>query len=403
MNYLSESISPKFPFRDAFQKTVEASTKDFFYNRYRKDKIILKDRYFQDLRDLNEFSEKERLENSKNDYSKARLVWVEIKSTSKGASLKAHPESILDALLEKGDLRVKYGIISPILKCFKWAQNNGIDIPKKLDAKLYFWIADRPPWDVSRLPVFIPSAIPGELDLPLFPDVSFFYMQYEKKYTGIGVDLDKSKELFYRNPNSDLEDIVYFKGADTTKHNSDIRKSVVKDLKNHLPMENLDLSLQDGFTEFDPLFVDGLGKKYLLDLPGKFPWSVRFKFLFLFNNNPVVIKVNERWVASDDSWADSEKPWKQWIDTIIPTSSYLSITHTHIQLVKGDEKNKKYVDAVNKKSRDDTIKNISNLVKDKISAPDPNLGYKIMQSLTMDRIYQMIFRLVLTANDLYKV
>lgn len=407
MNCLTESISPKYPFRDAFQKSIEKNTTDFFHNTYGKGKNILKAKYFMHMRKLAELSESgSELKSTEED--KLRLIWLEIKTLDKGksVSIKAHPEKILNGLLAKGDLRVRYGLIGPFLKCFKWASENGLEIPSNLDARIYFWMADKPPWDVTGLPVFIPSAVPAELDLPLFPDISYFYMQFEKKYTGDGVDYNTIKSLFAQDENENKRPILYFKGADTTRHNSDLRRTVVSDMKKHLPTKDLDLEITDGFKKFDPLFEDGLHKKYLLDLPGKFPWSVRFKMLFLFNNYPTVIKVNERWVANDDSWADPEEPWKQWVDTFLPSSAYLSVMHTHTQIVKIYEKNakiKKDVDIINKNAREDTLEKIASLIKDEAKPENPHLGHKILNELSTERIYQMMFRLVMTLYTLNKV
>lgn len=402
MNYLSDSISPKYPFRDTFQKNIERNTSEFFHNTYGKGKTILKTKYFEHMRNLSELSV------TPIDEDKLRLIWLEIKTLDKGrsVSIKAHPEKILNGLLAKGDLRVRYGLIGPFLKCFKWASENGLEIPSNLDARIYFWMADKPPWDVSGLPVFIPSAVPAELNLPLFPDISYFYMQFEKKYTGDGVDYNTLKDLFNQDENTPLEPILYFKGADTTRHNSDIRNTVVKDMKKYLPVKSLDLEITDGFKKFDPLFKDGLHKQYLLDLPGKFPWSARFKMLFLFNNNPTVIKVNERWVANDDSWADPEEPWKQWVDTFLPSSAYLSVTHVHTQIVKSYERDwevKKEVDLINKFAREDTLEKIASLIKEESVPEDQNLGRKILRELSSERIYQMMFRLVMTMHVLNKV
>lgn len=402
MNYLCESISPKYPFRDAFQKSIEKNTTDFFQNTYGKGKTILKSKYFQQMRELSEMSV------ALDDEDKFRLIWLEIKTLDKGksVSVKAYPEKILNSLYKKGDLRVKYGLIEPFLKCFKWAYDNGLEIPLNLDTKIYFWMADKPPWNVTGYPVFIPSAVPAEINLPLFPDVSYFHMQFEKKYTGDGVDYNALKNLFNNDENEPLEPILYFKGADTTHYNSDIRRAVVADMKSYLPKKSLDLEITDGFKKFDPLFTDGLHKEYLLDLPGRFPWSVRFKMLFLFSNYPTVIKINERWIANDDSWKDSEEPWKQWVDTFLPQTSYLSVMHTHIQIVKGSERDpkvKRDVELINKNARKDTLKKIASLVKNKAKAKDPFLGSKILRELSTERIYQMMYRLVITLHILNQV
>ena len=85
-----------------------------------------------------------------------------------------------------------------------------------------------------------------------------------------GIDLDAYKRIFDASPNSTLEDIVYFKGADTTRYNSKLRSYIVNELPKMIGKEHTDLAIVDGFTQFDPLYTDGQGKRYLLDLPDYF-------------------------------------------------------------------------------------------------------------------------------------
>lgn len=407
MNFLSDSFSPKLPFRDKFQRNIEGNTRNFFRNKYvyqdGKRSAVNKTMFFSDVRKIEAY-----IKESKDDTFKARLIYVDIIAMNGGKSLsvKAYPENIIDSLTKKGDFRVKRGLIEPFLKCFEWANKNDLTIPPKLEARVYFWLADKPSWEFNNVPIFIPSGIPGGLSLPLFPDVSYFYYQPESKYTGEGLDWEEQKDL-YTASNPITPGTVYFKGADTTQHNSDIRKDISKSLGDLIGPSKVDIRVGNVFGEaFKPLYSDALGNQYLLDLPGCFPWSVRFKMLFLLQGSPTIIKVNERWRASDGSWEDSEEPWIQWFDTFLDSSAYLSITHNHIQILKEQVRDKAIkleVDTINANNREDTINGIVELVESDGEAINKTLGHDTVMTLSSDRIYQMMYRLVITLHTLNRV
>lgn len=407
MNFLADSISPKYPFKDTFQKDIERNTREFFQKTYGgalskgSRRSPNKSLYQAHVRQLLEDAHEEIIVDG---HCVNRLVYLEVKTTEKGIFVTAHPEETIERIQKSGDLRPQRGLIEPVLNTFRWAIGAGVEFPLGLDIKIFFWLADKPPWtDKQGFPIFIPSGIPYGLNFPLYPDVSYFYMQFDKKYTGEGLTFDAYKRIFDASPNSTLEDIVYFKGADTTRYNSKLRSYIVNELPKMIGKEHTDLAIVDGFTQFDPLYTDGQGKRYLLDLPGLFPWSVRLKFLFLFNGGPTVIKVNERWVANDRSWADPVKPWQQWIDTFLPEEAYISVTHTHTQMIKkfkDDIKSTKRAEGINRVNREKTVKKIAEIQKRDLRAPDPELGHKIVTKLSNDRIYQMIFRTIMTLHAL---
>jgi hypothetical protein len=400
MNFLSANISPKLPFRDAFQKQIEADTREFIQKRYGTSKTVNQRIFFRDMRTLEERSIKDASDGV------SRLIKVEITNLKGCIVLNVEPKEIVNQFKEKGDYRIKEGIVKPLLDALLWANRRKLEIPPKLEVELYFWIADKPAWDINNLPVFIPGGMPPGINLPLFPDISYFFYQPDAKYAGRGLIWDETKKLFEGdNPILPDEDRLYFRGCDTTRFNSEIRGEITKSLSKYIEPKYLDLHITDVCDDktFIPLHVEGKGKSHLLDLPGKFPWSTRTKFLFLFEGSPTIIRVNERWVASDDSWEDPEDPWMQWIDTFLPRAAYVEVFHKHTQLVKTDMSavSKRNTHIVNKNAREDTLQEIAEAFAEGI-AKNPTVGHDIVMELSSDRIYQYLFRLILTMNALNK-
>lgn len=407
MNFFNSSISPKFPFRDSFQNCIEKKTRDFFQEKYGTFKTLNRKKFFNDMIKIEEkctIDAGVTAGPAATASQSSRLIRVEIRAVGPKISLKSYPLELVDEFTKKGDFRIKEGIVGPLLRSLVWANKNNIDIPPKLEVDMYFWIADKPSWDIDNLPIFIPAAIPPTMNLPLFPDISYFYYQPSAKYVGKGLIWDETKKLF-EGPNEDLEDILYFRGCDTTKFNSNIRGEISKCLSKYIDKKNLDITVfnVNDTSKFRALHEEGKGKNFL-ELPGKFPWSNRIKMLFLFEGSPTIIKVNERWIASDESWCDPEDPWIQWIDGFLPRNTYLEVMHTHTQIVKTDRRGPtKALETINRNAIQDTLECIANVYSRREELrPDKELGHSIVTELTSDRINQFLFRLILTMNHLNK-
>ena len=415
MNFLNSTISPKFPYRDPFQYCIENSTRNFIQKKYGTFKTLNRKIFFNDMIKIEERCKLDASTPSGTSASSgpsSRLIRIEIRANGPRISLKSYPLEVVDEFTKKGDFRIKEGIVGPLLNCLRWANKNNIDIPSKLEADIYFWIADKPSWDIDNLPIFIPSAIPPTMNLPLFPDISYFYYQPSAKYAGKGLIWDETKKLF-EGPNfssdGDAErsqDVLYFRGCDTTKFNSNIRGEISKCLGKYIDKKHLDITVfnVNDTSKFRSLHEEGKGKMNFLELPGKFPWSNRIKMLFLFEGSPNIIKVNERWVASDGTWEDPEDPWIQWIDGFLPRNTYAEVMHTHTQVVKTDRRGcTKNLEIINKNAIEDTLESIADVYnkRDEIHC-DKELGHRIVTELTSDRINQYLFRLILTMNHLNK-
>ena len=86
-------------------------------------------------------------------------------------------------------------------------------------------------------------------------------------------NFDEMKNIIQKHPITKNNNDLFFRGALTSKNKSKIREKLVYEKK---PF-NIILNKYEFIGNFK-------NHKYLLDLPGVKPWSVRLKFLFLMNS-----------------------------------------------------------------------------------------------------------------------
>ena len=140
----------------------------------------------------------------------------------------------------------------------KYKVNDTVLILSYVDG--YFWKED--------IPVFNYSVPIGSQGL-IFPNFDIFdFIIDNKKY-----DFDEIKKDIQKHPIKKIENDIFFRGAYTSKNRSRIREKIV--------YEKLPFNVKLNQPEFIGNFKS---HKYLLDLPGVKPWSVRLKYLFVMNS-----------------------------------------------------------------------------------------------------------------------
>lgn len=177
----------------------------------------------------------------------------------------------------------------------------------------------------------------------LIPDFNFF------KYK------DKMKD-FKKNCNGEKINEIYFKGSDTTKRRSKLRGKI-----SVLP-KPFNVSI-DG--EYAP-YYNICNYKYVLDLCGTKPWSVRLIELYMSKSMPIrVLLYNKKW---------GEERWIQFYENMfLPWESYANLeydTHYDREIANKDIKDvqaksmkiMKYFDK-NKDHYDEIVQNNYNKVK----------------------------------------
>ena len=192
------------------------------------------------------------------------------------------------------------------------------------DTTIYIWISDRVPWynDIDQhFPIFI-FAKPRNSNFLIFPDNTFDCLTIDQKYRGDCKDWDSVKKLIIDNC-SELKfekkiNKIFFKGTSTTKTNSKIRENLEDFSKKNNKW--LDVKL-DAWQHY--MRLDNFCKyKFLLNLPGHYPWSNRFKYLFLMKS--IVINVDVYTIDIEGAYSDL--PWDTFINYIVePKKHYINL------------------------------------------------------------------------------
>lgn len=188
--------------------------------------------------------------------------------------------------------------------------------------------------------------------------------------------LDEKKEMFKKNCNNiNKKNEIYFKGS-----SSSIEKSYIREYMEKFKTPfNIDIS-----KEYLP-YYDICNYKYLLDLPGVKPWSVRLIELYLSKSFPIrVIMYYNKW---------DEKRWVQFYEKMFD-NSYISV---------------EYDTNYNKKLSLDTINTIRNDILDiykqlednkELYIKTVNRNYEKAISLTQDHISFYMYNLFKYYNKL---
>jgi len=266
------------------------------------------------------------------------------------------------------------------------------------DTDLYFWISDRVPWYNNidkRFPIFV-YAKPINTHFILFPDNTFDCMTEDAKYSTQCLTWDETKKGILKNSslidNNKKNNVMFFKGTATTRLNSHIRENLCE-ISNNTESKWLSVKL-DGWESYMPMnkFCE---YTILLNLPGRYPWSNRFKYLFLMNSLVINIDV----FSIDTEHIEFEPEWITFINLLVrPNKHYINILMKYYYSHNKEEKEKnkqlnhtefQYVFNKLKKIYDD-FKN-DNTKYQKIITK----GYEKISKLTNSDIYEYIYNCII--------
>jgi hypothetical protein len=352
--------------KDIFDSYIDKAY--FLYNHVKlSDLIELKDSYL-----------------TNRNFEKSLYPLVEFIISDSGVSVVAELDGkkIYDAS-KTGDERIQH-ILSLISKSIGWAKSINLPIPH---TTLYFWISDRIPWiDIDlKFPIFV-FAKPKNRQYILFPDNTFECMTMDKKYNGKCFDWDETKYLIKKSKvkSDDKINKMFFKGTPTTIRTSKLRETLESYSKNS---KWLDVRL-DAWQNY--MSMDKFAKyKFLLNLPGHYPWSNRFKYLFLMRS--VVINVDCRTICYDDG--KKESIWHTFINLLVkPNIDYINLV-MRIYYTSDNDK-KEIVKQLNIKQSIKILKKLRKIFKDPNSSDTISHGYKLVDSLSDNHIYQYIYGLI---------
>jgi len=274
------------------------------------------------------------------------------------------------------------------------------------DTHLFFWVSDRVPWELGELmdkyPFYV-YAKPKDINNIIFPDNTFECITLKKKYEGECFDWDTIKSMFAKINKSYMEklNLVYFKGTATTKTIHRIREILEKYSRNK---KHFTIFL-DGWKKYEPI-TEIAKYRYLLNLPGHYPWSNRFKYLFLTQS--VIFNINVFTKAiTEDGW--NEEEYLSFMDLIMePDVDYFDLKFTYYNV--GINKSIQ----LQNKARIMTEKEINKIItkindiyfnptkyKDKIESMIKSYNKKI-EKLDLEFIYEYIYQCILLNSKIIK-
>lgn len=248
---------------------------------------------------------------------------------------------------------------------------------KVKDTYLIFWWLDRAPWEIKRVdfPLFTESKFVGDKFI-LIPDATFDTLSLQSKY---GVDKaynwDELKNKIIRyEPKKQLNDI-YFKGTDTGMKRNKLRHFMQK-YQNGKVVVKLDT-----WQKYEPLYA---WKEHgaLLNLPGHYDWSNRFKYLFLLNKPIINVDVDLMEAEGID------RKTITYIDYYVkPNVDYINIKVDLDYILLNENSESK-----NEKNTKDLIRRLNNLdiKNDKTHIS----GYNKIKQLELKHVYKYIHSII---------
>ena len=274
-----------------------------------------------------------------------------------------------------------------------WAIKNNLKIP---ETTLYVYISDSFPRNelFHQFPIFV-FARPRNINLPIFPDVTFDQLTIHKKYKGTSYNWDEMKEKI-KYHNISKNNIIFFHGTNTTKTNHNMRQKLLNSSK------NIDIPLKISLNAWEKYIpVWSFAKyKYLLNLPGRYPWSNRIKYIMLMST---VINISVKTIYIDTGIM--YEPWETILDFVIkPNKHYIDIVYTYYTTNDdADEKIKQKAIEMMKIEDEKLPNNIIKAYNDAESGKYKYImhnGKNMVENLSLERIYQYIFQAI-TLNSKY--
>lgn len=267
-----------------------------------------------------------------------------------------------------------------------WCRCHGKKWP---NTKLYVWVGDTFPFDkdLDAFPIFT-FAKPPSSHFPLFPDNTFASISIDKKYGTETVNWNVARrEMNEPVPKDHIIGDIYFRGTDTTNRNHNLRQCCAAQAS-----WNVSLNAWK-HNEYVPVW-NARPYRYLLDLPGRYPWSNRFKYLLCAPIHATVIKVSVE--TRHPEYHDL--PWISLIDNVVkPDVHYVNIPMTYWRpdFNANNPAEESRLATKTQQNIDDAIAKINDFVKTQACELEPSLMNQRrvarLKHLTLNSIYCYLY------------
>ena len=329
---------------------------------------------------------------------KTNLVIINITNTTKNIITKTK-YNIFNKHQIPNDSRIiilqKY-----MLDLCKWIDIN--HKTQKIDTCILMWISDRFIYEIENIDKIIPIclyAAPKNKNYIIIPDSTFSYLNEIKRYSTDGLYWKQQKKLFETSTHKTYTDTkinkIFFKGADTTSTNHNLRSYIMQKLEKENDVEFKHIMNYKFLTSSNYESVKVFKNyKFNLNLPGHYPWSTRLKYLYL--SKSFIINVRVKTIIDKSNEIDEH--YKSFIDLVVPDSYCINIDMNYYYNSdfnipnKYKKENDEECEKVYKKIKDIyyKYKNIDVAKNKKV-----NEAYNIINSLETKHINEYYYNIIL--------
>jgi hypothetical protein len=166
----------------------------------------------------------------------------------------------------------------------KWCKKEAYKNPKFniiINTAIFIWCSDRFIWEIEDIDKKMPIclyACPRDKNYIIIPDGTFLIQSTTYRYSGKGLNWEQQKRLFTHDIKTKKK--MFFRGADTTRNIHNIRGYIFDRIKTETDTLFKKNVIYEFLTTHNYESVASFKKyKFLLNLPGHYPWSSRLKYL----------------------------------------------------------------------------------------------------------------------------
>ena len=281
-------------------------------------------------------------------------------------------------------------------KTLDYARRHGLPIPT---TTIHIWVSDSHPYYIDkiydRFPI-ITYCNPSNMDYIMFPEITFSCLSLANSWKDTCKDFDTLKAQIITHHTKKKVNQVFFKGTATTEKQGRLREDLAV-ISAADKTGFLSVALDGDGASYEPLY-DWCKYKWLLNLPGYYPWSNRFKFLFLMKS--VVVNVD----VSTKGRGYTDGPYMTIANLFVtPNVDYINIESAFDNKIRpGANPTKADIDeqfAENSRVHREIVRRTSAMTDAQYKKMSES-GFKKMSAITNDVIYLYVYHLLVTHSRL---
>jgi hypothetical protein len=281
-------------------------------------------------------------------------------------------------------------------KVLEYAKLHKLPIPT---TTLHIWVSDAHPYYVDKMydkfPI-ITYCAPSNMPYIMFPEITFSCLGLANSWKDSCNDFDTLKAQIVAHHVPKKVNQVFFKGLATTATQGRLREDLER-ISAADKTKFLSVTLGAEGAAYEPLY-NWCKYKWLLNLPGAYPWSNRFKFLFLMKS--VVVNVDVSTVGR----GYTDGPYMTVANLFVtPSVDYINIESSFDNKIRpGARPTQADIDAQfaeNSRVHREIVRRTSEMTDTQYKKMSES-GFKKMSAVTNDVIYLYVYHILVAHSRL---